>query len=136
MFYVQPSGWITTELFTKWFDHILAITKPTAGSPVFLLFYGHSSYTRYISIIDKARQNHVISLPSHSTHKLQPLDKYFLSHLKTYCSQEIRQGYDVIELFGNAYRKCETAEIAISGFKITGMWTLYLKLYLRVSYVR
>lgn len=63
-------------------------------------------------IIDMSRINHVtiISLPPHSMHKLQLIDKTFMSLLKVQYSSEIRQYlrhagkcvtvYDVMELFG------------------------------------
>lgn len=76
---VHPSGWVQANLFTRWLEHFIETTKPSAESPVLLVLDGHYSHTRNIDFILRARENHitVISLPPHSTHKLQPLDKTF-----------------------------------------------------------
>lgn len=80
----HPSGWVQTNLFTKWFKHFLATVKPSESSPVLLILDGHTSHTRNIEIIELARNNHVhiLSIPPHSSHKIQPLDKTFMGPLK------------------------------------------------------
>jgi len=114
---------------------------------VLLLLDGHCSHTQNIDLIDFAKTNHVtiVSLPPHSSHKLQPLDKTFMGPLKVYYSEEIRQwlrhneravsAYDVMDLYGKAYIRCQTAQIAINGFEVTGIYPLNKKLFSDDEYI-
>lgn len=143
----HPSGWIQTYLFTRWFQHFIEFTKPSEKSPVLLIMDGHYSHTKNIELIDLARKNCVtlLSLPPHCTHKVQPLDRAFMSPLKTYYSEEVRvwlrennrplTQYDITELFGRAYRKCQTGEIAAKGFNVGGIFPFNRHIFTDADYL-
>lgn len=40
----HPSGWIQSDLFTMWFKHFLAFTKPANDDPVLLALDGHHTH--------------------------------------------------------------------------------------------
>ncbi|XP_023238520.1 uncharacterized protein LOC111637281 isoform X2 [Centruroides sculpturatus] len=143
----HPSGWVQANLFTQWFKHFLAKTKPTAKLPVLLILDGHYSHTRNVDVIELARINHVsiISLPPHTTHKLHPLDKTFMGPLKTYYSKAIRQhmihehkrltSYDIAGLFGTAYLQCTNGLYAVNGFRATGIWPFNRHIFTDADFV-
>jgi hypothetical protein len=64
---------------------------------------------------------------------MQTLDKAFMGPLKTFYCQEIEKWlrshpgrvvtvYQIGELFGNAYKRAATSEIAANGFQATGLF--------------
>jgi hypothetical protein len=73
LFLHSDSGWITTELFLEWFKFFLLNIPPTR--PVLLIQDGHHSHVS-IELIELAQSNniHLLCLPAHTTHLLQPLD--------------------------------------------------------------
>ncbi|XP_065684410.1 uncharacterized protein LOC136096765 [Hydra vulgaris] len=127
----SKNGWITTDLFEKWFDYFLQAVQPQSrNQPVLLILDGHSSHKKNFSVIIKARETNVIilSLPSHCTHKLQSLDVSFFKSLKIFYDQKVSTWLrhypgrpvtelEVSELFGIAYGKAATVQNCQSGFK-------------------
>lgn len=132
----HSSGWMQSHIFSDvWFNHFLKYSKPTEADPVLLIFDGHATHTKNLTLVEKARANHVhiIVIPPHTSHRLQPLDVAFMFPLNTYYEQETKKWlinnpgkaitiYQVGELFGNAFQRAATAQNAINGFKATGIY--------------
>jgi len=130
----SANGWVDSELFIKWLTHFISVVKPSPTNKVILILDGHSSH-KTLGAVELARQHGIVmmSLPPHTTHKMQPLDRTVFGPLKahynsecdkwmlSHAGQRISQ-YDIAGLFGAAYLKTCTMEKAISGFRCTGLW--------------
>ena len=127
----SDSGWINSELFVQWMRMFISHVKPTKDDKVLLILDGHKSHTKNLEAIQLAIDNNVImlSLPPHTTHKLQPLDKAFFKPLQVYYDQEVEKwlrlnpgrsvsSYQVANLFHLAYAKAATMSTAINGFAL------------------
>lgn len=73
LFTNSESGWINADLCLEWFKFFLE--QIPFARPILLILDGHTSHTS-IELIDLARENkiHLLCLPPHTTHILQPLD--------------------------------------------------------------
>ena len=129
------AGWINEELFSKWLHHFLETTQPAAHqSKTLLILDGHSSHVKNLDVITKARQNNVIilSLPSHCTHRMQPLDVSFFKSLNARYNTTVQTWHrqhpgrpvteaEFGELFNAAYSNVATVDKAQSGFRKCGI---------------
>ena len=133
---VSKSGWITEAIFTKWFQHFLLTVQPRSRpEPVLLLMDGHASHTGNLDVIEEARANNVqlLVLPSHCTHRLQPLDLSFFKSLNTHYNSEIVSWlrahpgrrvteYEIATLFSSAYGRSASVNNAVHGFEKAGIY--------------
>lgn len=135
----SKNGWINENLFFDWLQHFSNNTKPTQADPILLILDNHSSHIS-VRIYNYCRENGItlLSLPPHTSHRLQPLDLTFFSPLKSSfyreCSlflktksispneanRKITQ-YELAGLFNRAYLKVATMDKGISGFSTAGI---------------
>ena len=65
--------------FVEWLKHFISAVRPTKESRVVLILDGHVTHCKNLEAIELAKNNGVrlVSLPPHTTHRLQPLDVSF-----------------------------------------------------------
>lgn len=91
----QANGWMNDEIGERWFEDVF-LMECGKERPQLLILDGHSSHES-LSIIELAIQNniHILSLPPHTTHALQPLDRCVFGPLNnaynTACSDFLNQ---------------------------------------------
>ncbi|XP_057859753.2 MFS-type transporter clz9-like [Cryptomeria japonica] len=130
--------WMTKELFTSCLHHFKH-SVPRDVSPMnrcLLIFDGHDSHVA-LSTIQEARMLGIdlLTLPTHTSHKLQSLDVSVFSPFKTYFKSErvawierfpnleIRR-VELAELSSKSLAKALTISNITTGFKRTGIWPL------------
>ena len=80
---VTPCGWIDRETHLAWLKYFWSVSNCNKEKPQLLIVDGHHSH-KLVAAIDFARDHeiHVVVLPPHCTHRLQLLDRAFLTHSK------------------------------------------------------
>ena len=134
IFETSPKGWINKDIFSHWLDFFIKCIPKTR--PVLLVYDGHASHIS-IEVIEKARKNdvHLLCLPAHGTHILQPLDipvmRSFKLNFSKACSEFLVRNpgrvvteYDLSGLLGKAWPKSLTTLNMMSGFCKSGIFPL------------
>jgi len=93
-FATSAKGYTNAQITFKWFQEVFEPrTRPVNGinQHRILVLDGHSTHVENYEFIQHAIDHniHLICLPSHSTHILQPLDVGIFSPLSTYYRQEL-----------------------------------------------
>ena len=130
---ISESGYINTELFVDWLKHFQEHVCASTSNPVSLIIDNHGSHIS-LEGIEFCRENNIIilTLPPHSSHKLQPLDRIFFSPLKNFFSSEINKWrvhhpgeaitmMDFSKLFREAYIRAADVRKGEEGFRCTGI---------------
>jgi hypothetical protein len=77
------SGWTDSECFFDYLNKLFIPNTKNVEKPILLIFDGHYSHLSIKSVRLAIQNNiHLLCLPSHSTHLLQPLDIYTLRYVK------------------------------------------------------
>ena len=129
----HPSGWMTKENFLKYLAHFQKHANCSLGNKHLLILDNHDSHVN-IEVIDFARANGLVllTLPPHTSHKLQPLDRSVFGPLKTYYNSAASDWmtnhpgknltiYDIAGLLGQAYPKAFSPANILSGFRVSGI---------------
>ncbi|XP_055863191.1 uncharacterized protein LOC129922189 [Biomphalaria glabrata] len=131
----NESGWMTADSFSEWMDHFINSVKPSKEKPVLLILDGHTSHSKNLQAITAASNSCVImlSLPPHTTHKLQPLDVSFFKPLQSCYVQESDKWlfnhpgrgitvFQVATILGRAYPRAASVANFANGFLKCGIW--------------
>ena len=130
----SPNGWVDHDLFLSYLKHFSQFTKPTETNPLLLILDGHQSH-KSLRVVEYARDNFItiVTIPPHTSHRLQPLDLTFFGPLKRALSSEMDKWmtrnpgkriteYDLCGIFTPAYQRVASVEKAVNGFACTGIW--------------
>ena len=134
LFNNTESGWMSKEVYLEWFKFFLENIPPIR--PVVLIQDGHASHIS-VELIELARANdiHLLCLPAHTSHILQPLDvgvfKSFKANFSKACAMYMAKNpgrvitTDVIaSLIGSAWPSSHTPVNIMSGFRKSGIYPL------------
>lgn len=131
---VHKSGWMTCDNFLKALQHFASHVRCSQEHKVLLIMDNHESHLS-VEGIDFCRENGIVilTLPPHTSNKLQPLDKTVFGPFKKIFNQsaddwmlshpgKLLTIYDLPELCMKAWEKAATQNNIRSGFRSTGIW--------------
>ncbi|XP_055928053.1 uncharacterized protein LOC129959257 [Argiope bruennichi] len=137
----NPSGWSSPQIFMLYPKHFLKHVKISKDNSIILILDNHNTHIT-IEAIDFYKENGIIvlTLPPHTSHKLEPLDRTVFSSFKVHynraCSQWMVNHagrpisiYDVAECVGNVYPLSFTPKNIVSGFQVTGIYPFNRKVF-------
>lgn len=84
----NPSGWPNEVLYLKFMEHFIKHTKPSKEERVLLIIDNHDSHLSLetLDLVSNAGLV-IVTFPSHTSHKLQPLDLSDYFPFKPYYNQ-------------------------------------------------
>jgi hypothetical protein len=137
---MQPKAWMTSILFSHWISHFIKALESRGGilpgNRHLLIVDGHNSHIT-LEVVQKAMEVglDLITLPSHTSHRLQPLDvtvfvpfkRAFRRYRDAWTLQNRGRGAtkQILAQWVSAALKQALSEKNIQGgFRATGIWPL------------
>lgn len=137
---MQPEAWMTAELFSHWTSHFIRALESRGGvSPSnrhLLVVDGHNSHVT-LEVVQKAMDVglDIITLPSHTSHRLQPLDVSIFGPFKR-AFKRYRDAWTLRNKGRGATKQVLAQWVSVglqraltvsniqAGFRSTGIWPL------------
>ncbi|GBL89798.1 hypothetical protein AVEN_179581-1 [Araneus ventricosus] len=130
---ISDTGYMNFHLFIDWLKHFVKHAKPSTEDPVLLIADNHTSHCSLPAVLS-CRENHItfLTLPPHTSHVLQPLDKCFFAPLKALYSSETEKWLvqnpgkaitlcKVSGIFQKAYSATARIQLAEKAFRVIGI---------------
>ncbi|XP_049796624.1 uncharacterized protein LOC126213079 [Schistocerca nitens] len=130
----HSSSWMTADNFVLFLKHFHKYVKCSAQHKALIIMDNHDSHISLESL-HFAKENGItlLTIPPHTSHKIQPLDRSVYGPLKAYYNSAAGDWmtahpgktisiYDISEIFGRAFPKAFTPSNVISGFRVSGIW--------------
>ena len=135
---MQKKGWMNIFLFSQWIGHFIEALTTKGGiahtNRHLMILDGHNSHVT-LEVIDQAREAglDMITLPSHTSHALQPLDvavfKPFKTAFRAYRDVwtmnhkgNIPRKEDLAQWVSLALKRAASPHNIKAGFRSTGIW--------------
>ncbi|KAJ8931941.1 hypothetical protein NQ314_015103 [Rhamnusium bicolor] len=125
----NPSGWMTAELFVEVLKHFIKHSGSSKENPSVLIYDNHETHIS-IDSVNTARDNGVsiLTLPPHSSNKMQPLDLSVYAPFKAYYHSAMDSWllqnpgvpisiYEIAECVGVAHAKALTPANIMADFR-------------------
>ncbi|XP_045162342.2 uncharacterized protein LOC123527124 isoform X1 [Mercenaria mercenaria] len=131
----QKNGWMDDNLGERWFNEVF-LEFCGSERPELLILDGHSSHETLGILMRAMEENiHILALPPHTTHALQPLDKAVFGPLnRAYndvCSSFLQESplnqinkWTFPALFSTSWDEAVTSSNIQSGFRSCGIFPL------------
>lgn len=129
-----PSGWMTSDLFPQVMQHFIKFTSASKENPCLLIMDNHESHLSIVAIeLAKSNGVTILTLPPHSSHRMQPLDVSVYGPFKAYYGQAVTSWlmahpgiplsiYDIASCVGTAIGKSLVPCNITKGFKHSGIF--------------
>ena len=128
------SGWMNADLFLDYLQHVIRHTRCTQDQKILLILDNHESHIS-LRAIDLAKAHGIIllTIPPHTSHRLQPLDRSVYAPFKGAYNRALdgwlrsNPGktvtiYDIPALVNEAQMSAFIPRNVISGFQSTGIY--------------
>ena len=130
------SGWMLADIFVEYLKHLVKHTKCSTDKKILLIVENHDTHIS-LEAIDTAKANGIVllTIPPHTSHRLQPLDCSVYGPFKSAYNRAldgwVRSNpgktvsiYEIPALVNQAQMVAVTAANIVAGFRITGIKTI------------
>lgn len=140
------SGWINEDIFLDYLQHVIKNNRCSPDHKILLIMDNHESHIS-LKVIDTAKANGIVllTIPSHTSHRLQPLDRSVYGPFKGAYNRAMdgwlrpNPGktvtiYDIPSVVNNAQMSAVVPRNILSGFQSTGIYPFNRELFSDVDF--